>query len=62
MANSQQKAEVAASIAEILTALARMARERKLSQLNMMLETAIKQAEFDATNESKKQSRKRSAA
>jgi hypothetical protein len=62
MATENTKAETAASLAEILTALSRMARDQKLTQLHMMLETAIKQAQYDATKESKKASRKRSAA
>ncbi len=62
MTRDRTKAEIAAAIAEILSGLARMARDQKLKQLHTMLETAIKQAEYDATSESKKMSRRRSAA
>jgi hypothetical protein len=62
MTTGRTKAEIAACVAEILTALARMARDQKLGELHMMIETATKQAQYDATSESKKSSRKRSAA
>lgn len=62
MSADRTKAETAACVAEMLTPLARMARDQKLTELHMMLETAIKQAQHDATKESKKSSRKRSAA
>ena len=62
MTTDRTKAEIAACIAEIPTALARMARDQKLTELHMMLETETKQAQYEATNESKKASRKRSVA
>lgn len=62
MARDRTKAEIAASIAEILTGLARMARDQKLAQLLALLDTAIRQAEHDATSERKSTSRRRKAA
>ena len=62
MTTDRTKAEIAACVAEILTALARMARDQQLTELHMMIETATKQAQYEATKESKKSSRKRSAA
>jgi hypothetical protein len=57
MARDRTKAEIAASIAEILAGLARMARDQKLTQLLALLDIAIIQAEHDATNERKSTSR-----
>lgn len=62
MSADRRKAETAACVAEVLTSLARIARDQNLKELHMMLETATKQAQYDATKESKKSSRKRSAA
>jgi len=58
MTRDRTKAEISACIAEILTALTKMARDQKLSQLQAMLEFALKQAEYDATNERKMASRR----
>jgi hypothetical protein len=49
-------------MAEILAAPAKMARDQKLTELHTILEAATKQAQYDATNESKRASRKRSVA
>ncbi len=62
MTGDRTKAEIAACIAEILAGLARMARDQKLNQLHTLLDSAIKQAEYDATNERKASSRKRRVA
>ncbi len=62
MTGDRTKAEIAACIAEILAGLARMARDQKLKQLRALLDTAIKQAEYDATSERKSTSRKRRVA
>lgn len=56
------RAEIAASIAEKLTGLAKMALDQKLVQLHALLDTAIRQAEYDATSERKSTSRKRKVA
>lgn len=56
------KVEIAACIAEILAGLVRMARDQKLNQLQALLDSAIRQAEYDATNERKASSRKRRVA
>jgi hypothetical protein len=62
MSIDRTRAEIAACIAEILTALARIARDQNMIELHRMLETATKQAQYDATNESKKSSRNPGAA
>ncbi len=62
MTGDRTKAEIAACLAEILSGLARLARDQKLTQLHVVLETATKQAELDATNERKALSRKHKVA
>ncbi len=62
MTRDRTKAEIAACIAEILSGLARMARDQKLGQLHGLLDTALKQAEYDATSERKSSSRKHKVA